>query len=55
MLLLLSEDLNTSCIHKSYVKDPVYYPEYSKMCEVAVPNCSSLKLWTEIVASIFEL
>lgn len=26
----------------------------SKKCEVAVPNCLSLKLWTEIVASIFE-
>jgi len=37
------------------VKDPVYYPEYFKICEVAVPNCLSLKLWIEIVASILEL
>lgn len=41
MLLVFSEDQNTSCIHKLYVKDPVYYPEYSKMCEVAVPDCLS--------------
>lgn len=26
----------------------------SKKCEVAVPNCLFLKLWTEVVASIFE-
>lgn len=39
MLLLVSEDWNTSCVYKPYVKNPVYYPEYSKMCEAAVPVC----------------
>lgn len=53
MLLLLREDWNSGCIHKPYVEDPVYYLEYSKMCEGDVHNCVSLKLW--IVAYVFEL